>query len=43
MFLKKCHSRPIGHAILEHNTRLRKGLVSYFKNNKIIAFLKMWM
>jgi hypothetical protein len=31
-----CYNTLIGHAILNQKTRLRKGLVSYFKNNGII-------
>jgi hypothetical protein len=27
-----CYNRPIGHAVLEKKTKLRKGLVSFLKN-----------
>jgi hypothetical protein len=30
----------MGHAILEQRTRLKKGLVSYFKSNGMIALRK---
>jgi hypothetical protein len=30
-----CYSKPIGHAILDQITRLKKGLVLYFKYNGI--------
>ncbi len=30
-----CYNILIGHAILDQKTRLKKGFVSYFKNNGI--------
>jgi len=32
-----CYDRLVNHVILEQTTKLRKGLVSYFKSNGIIT------
>jgi hypothetical protein len=35
-----CYDRLVNHVILEQITKLRKGLVSYFKSNGIITLKK---